>query len=205
MIRPSSSAVSQHATNKSWNTVVLETDDFVLTPTLGSVVPNWLLLWPKQPYLSCLEWKGADADLDEVARNALSQLDAPMPDNYIWFEHGCAKHGSLTGCGVNHAHLHILLDPYFSLEQFHSTVEQFLEDQRSGKSISKTHASSFGGDYHCYGGNGKTHIPRGSGELGSQFFRKVVASLANETENWDYRKHPFEVNVQRTLDALTAG
>ena len=39
-------------------------------------------------------------------------------DELIWFEHGSAAINAITGCGVDHAHLHLLVDPPFTFEQF---------------------------------------------------------------------------------------
>ena len=39
-------------------------------------------------------------------------------NDVIWFEHGATIENRVTGCGVDHAHIHLLLEPSFQFERF---------------------------------------------------------------------------------------
>lgn len=92
-----------------WDVEVGGTDRFSVLPSMGSLVPGWLLLVPRIP-VKCM------ADLDQPLREHLSDLveaiklrlgavqDYPI---YV-FEHGARHAGSMMGCGVDQAHLHLV-------------------------------------------------------------------------------------------------
>jgi hypothetical protein len=42
----------------------------------------------------------------------------------IWFEHGPSAAGSSVGCGVDHAHLHMIIDAPFSFRDFASNAAE---------------------------------------------------------------------------------
>ena len=93
----------------SWNQPLIETKNFVVLPSLGALVEGWLLILPRRHVLSM----GAlstrlQAEADELEGSTRSLLKARYGSRIVAFEHGpsAAKHG--TGCGVDHAHLHVL-------------------------------------------------------------------------------------------------
>jgi diadenosine tetraphosphate (Ap4A) HIT family hydrolase len=82
-----------------------------LLPTLGPLAPRHALVVPAAHVT-------AFAALPENARRAAEQLVTHFArvaraggDDVIWFEHGSSGPGSSGGCGVTHAHLHIVPVP----------------------------------------------------------------------------------------------
>jgi hypothetical protein len=43
----------------AYDQVLLETHDCVVAPTLGSIVPNWLLIVPRRPAVNFRVWQAA--------------------------------------------------------------------------------------------------------------------------------------------------
>src|SRR5579864_8573109 len=90
-----------------WNTPVLESEHFVVVPTLGHLIPGWLLLIPRQHY-ACLGALGPDLrsevmDLKAESESLLKRLYGPV----MKFEHGPCSPGTGGTC-VSHAHLHLV-------------------------------------------------------------------------------------------------
>src|SRR5258706_7191524 len=113
-----SSLLSKHGCPKPlYDEVLARLHNCVVTPTLGSIIPNWLLIIPEEPVLHFSKWNTRFGVSPERVVNDLLHQRGIHPDRAVWFEHGPARAGSLVGCGVDHAHLHVLIDAPFSIAQ----------------------------------------------------------------------------------------
>ena len=54
----------------AYNQVLLETRECIVAPTLGSIVPNWLLIVPRCPVVSFRKWQ-AITRMDQYWMNTL--------------------------------------------------------------------------------------------------------------------------------------
>jgi ATP adenylyltransferase len=184
--------------------VLFQTDEFVVIPTLGSIVPNWLLIVPRKESLSFATWS------KKLLKNPSDLLDQVVThfsvtsDRVIWFEHGPNVDGTSVGCGVDRAHLHVIIDPPFTVKAFSElAMESFSGEWQKFASMAA-----------CYEGvvPGSSYLSLGADELfimaqnvdgvGSQFFRKIIAKLCGTPELWDYRRYAHLGNVEKTLAAL---
>ena len=77
-----SEVFAQTQTGKpSYNQVLADLGAAVLVPTLGSVVPNWLLLVPKAPSLNFRIWQEAESmDVITLVKAATKQLGVQLSD-----------------------------------------------------------------------------------------------------------------------------
>src|SRR5260370_16987094 len=86
---------------------LLGTDNFRIFPSIGQIVEGYLLIAPVQHYCTLdelpTELVGELAAICERARSIVSQNYGPC----ISFEHG-ARGPVNGGCGIYHAHLHIV-------------------------------------------------------------------------------------------------
>ncbi|TWU19510.1 HIT family protein [Allorhodopirellula heiligendammensis] len=93
--------------------VVLENDAFVALPTIGQLFAGSLLILPRRH-----AERLADLNADEVEQLSafLQAAFASVQSRYVLFEHG-ARCVSGGGCGIYHAHLHIVPVPtHFKME-----------------------------------------------------------------------------------------
>lgn len=181
-----------------WDSIVFGGDDFVVTPTKGSIVSDWVLVIPKQYHLNFALKSNADGSrpFDYVAAVA-ERLG--VAERVIWFEHGPSEKGSDIGCGVDHAHIHLLLMPQFQIIDFAEVVAAKSEAVWHQKDADRIYGSLDGRqDYYVFGTLDTAFFSLGA-SLGRQFFRKVIADLANVPTQWDYNAFPFTQNVQATL------
>ena len=186
--------------SRPFNYLLPETDDYFVTPCVGSIVSNWIIVWPRSCFLNCREWKGSTNVLSSFSSDVLKALLGVPDTDYVWFEHGCEVAGNTTGCGVNSAHLHILIEPQFQFDSFRLAVERESNSRWSKSGLPELYPSSVSAsDYHIFGNRITTYMTEHSTHLGSQFFRRVVASLTGNADKWDYREHTFSSNAELTV------
>ncbi|GGH17479.1 HIT family protein [Mucilaginibacter phyllosphaerae] len=90
-----------------WNTVLFETSNFFVVPTLGALVEGWLLIVSKEHYLCVGE---LDSELFEELEKLtfkVSNFLTKLYGDITIFEHGPAVPNQLVGCSVDHLHLHL--------------------------------------------------------------------------------------------------
>ena len=183
-----------------WDTVVYEDANFLVVPTLGSIVPNWLLIIPKKT-CTCfadLELMGFPKLRDSIYATADNlRLSA---EQILWFEHGAKQTGSDTGCGVDYAHAHVIINPTFSFGSFKNSVFDALPIDWASYSVTNSLpvVSNFE-NYLVFGFKDEAFFTNDVSKAGSQFFRRVIARLVGLDEQWDYTQHPHIENVKLTL------
>ena len=175
-------------------------EDWLVAPTLGAIIPGWLLALPRRAVLSFRDWEASGG------RSALSVLDAVTThlglqmDEIIWFEHGPAKPGTLVGCGLDHAHLHILVRPPFSFNTFSDSVQAMADlDWTNVPSVASFSSLKSPSSYFIAGSSDRTIRAMDVETAGSQFFRRVVAMLVGAELTWDYRESAHALNVSQTI------
>lgn len=185
-----------------WNEFLLETEHFAVIPSLGALVEGWLLIVPKGHYISMgavpVAWRQEADDLQEQVQKLLrDQYNQPV----LTFEHGpsAARHG--TGCGVDHAHLHVVpLD--CDLLQF---VEPFVPVNLEWKSCDwkeRTEAYQTGQDYLYFKPERSTGRIALSEDFGSQVFRKAISLYLGIPEEFSWREYPQVAIVERTIEVF---
>jgi len=81
-------------------------ENFIAVASIGALVEGWSLVIPKSHQLSMRNIYGSSS-LDEFMGLILPPLIAQYGP-LISFEHGANKEGSITACGTDHAHLHLV-------------------------------------------------------------------------------------------------
>jgi ATP adenylyltransferase len=185
-----------------WNKALLETANFVAIPSLGSLVEGWLLIVPKKHFI-CMGALPVEL-LGELRRTKDAVASALMRryGEVCAFEHGPHSSNRQIGCGVDHAHLHILpLD--FDLKQ---AAEPFMPpDARWEAGDFDTCRAVFADDrdYHYI------EQPLGCGRiatscgLGSQIFRKAIAAHLGVPDEFGWRNYPRLEVISKTIQALS--
>lgn len=184
-----------------WDTVLAQSENFVVWPTIGSIVEGWLLVVPKQHYV-CMGALPDElfAELDDLIGSLVPSLIGRYGAMTV-FEHGPAQPNQPVGCGIDHAHLHVVptecdlaagakrllpelnwaaADCLRSAKEFHALDLPYLYlEQPLGKAYLATHPN-----------------------LPSQLFRKVIAAHVGQPDRYDWRLFPEERNVSSTVGKL---
>lgn len=183
------------------DTIVVETTDYVVVPTIGAIVPNWFLIIPKVFAPTFADWR------KQVGREPLELIDAVKSTlgagpNTVWFEHGSVVTGAPIGCGVDHAHIHLILNAPFQFERLAREVSVAPFAWRFPQARVAYENAPVDEPYLLLGdaASGRTLVATDVAAAGSQFFRRAIASIVNRPNEWDYRLHPMLENVRSTLE-----
>lgn len=177
--------------------------DWLLAPTLGAIVPNWLLLIPRDSILNFRVWGDSHAQSPENLVNDVRQHLGLSKDEIIWFEHGPRIVGTVTGCGLDHAHLHILVRPPFGFEAFAEMARSLSQLEWSVGASEGAYCKLAGDRSYLVAGSGDQTIMAQDVEMvGSQFFRRVVGSLVDAGNAWDYRQYPHVDHIAETISTF---
>lgn len=186
---------------RPWDTVLAASPNFVVIPTLGALVEGWLLIVPRRHYLCVGAFPGSLLqELKELLKAQVSTISS-LYQNPTIFEHGPAQEGSISGCGVSHAHLHLVPLPF--------SLKDLIENQHPALAAQSKPVSGVEGVPSLFFKNKKDYLflsepdrqaviyfPRTSE---SQFFRRLIATKIGRTEEYDYTSFPFTGNVMRTV------
>jgi ATP adenylyltransferase len=191
-------------TGRDCDHVLFEAHGCVVAPTLGSIIPNWILIVPRRHAVSFRDWQ-AEANIDPVrlVDEALAMLDIKAGPA-IWFEHGPATADGVVGCGVDHAHLHVLINAPFSFGTFAAaSMARSPVDWYSCPAAGAYSGLTASHSYLLAGSNGDAVAAEHVDIVGSQFFRRVIAELVGRPDQWNYKTHAHMENVRRTVSTFT--
>ncbi|NTU70193.1 hypothetical protein HGB13_05285, partial [bacterium] len=85
---------------------ILINEDFYSIASIGSIAEGWTLIVSVRHVLSMKELYGRTGFLEII--NQMLPVLIKKYGSLIAFEHGSNYDDSLTGCGINHAHLHVV-------------------------------------------------------------------------------------------------
>ena len=184
---------------KPCNTIVAQTDSFVALPSQGSLVPGWLLVIPRRPLINLAQlWPRERDELNLFVARLHDRL-AVFPGRVFEFEHGARTIGSATGCGVDQAHLHVVPLPFNLLQACRQTSLQWSYASSRDELPPEFAPDS---EYLFARERGNSAICTPVIDPVSQWFRKLIAANLDIADLWDYRAHPFNHAVRKTLDLI---
>ena len=192
-------------TPQPWDEVLVSGTNFIAVPTLGALIEGWVLIVPRQ---HCLCVGALCPELLEELRDFRSHVQAMMEIEYgpvIAFEHGPARSGHPAGCGVDHAHLHLLpwRDSWKMTVATHAPVAVNWRRAHGLEHLSSIHRA--GVDYLYFEESDGEAWAATSDEIPSQFFRKVVAAATDQHGSYDWKTFSGEENVRATVRTLRNG
>jgi ATP adenylyltransferase len=191
------------ARRKPWNEPLIETENFVVIPSLGALVEGWVLLVPKQHRISMgalpIEKRNEAQEVEHQTRAILRRLyEKPV----VGFEHGPSAEQHGTGCGVDHAHLHLLPLDCDLLTYVRPFVSASVDWKRCHwEDLARAYAAGL--DYLYIRQEGKAALLAVCQDFGSQVFRKAVASFLSMDSQFSWRDYPQIETVARTIGTLT--
>ncbi|MDH5611290.1 MAG: HIT domain-containing protein [Gammaproteobacteria bacterium] len=177
----------------------LESDTYIAIPSIGPLVEGWSMIVPKQHKLSLMhDYDSAEfIEFTTLVQKHISSIYG----NTIMFEHGANHTGSLAGCGVDHAHFHIvpfqhsLIDDLNNSDlEWHSCRANDIPDQCKSMDYlfycDEINSKNITGSLHIF------ENPT------SQFFRNIIARKLGKIEVSDYKKYPNITSARKTYKNL---
>jgi ATP adenylyltransferase len=187
-----------------WDKPVMESPNFVAVPSLGALVPGWMLLLPKNHYVAMGAVSRTEtAELTEIKNLLVCRLRHAYGE-LCAFEHGPSGPGREVGCGVDHAHLHLVPIRFDLGTAVLPLMPRSVEWSEADLDDCKR-AFESGLDYLYL------EQPLGRGRIavhdrfGSQLFRRAIASHLGIEDEYNWREYPKVENIlstARTLQSL---
>ncbi len=187
----------------AWDEPLFESANFVAVTSIGALVPGWLLIVPRKHQLSMGFLSNALSSELHAFKNDVADVLGEIYGPVSAFEHGPSAAKRLAGCGVDHAHLHLVpttIDLRREAEPFlPSGAAWMVADEGACKRAALNDL-----DYLYL------EQPLGSGSIvahdgiGSQIFRRVIASALNVPEQFNWREHRQLENVMSSIWTIRA-
>lgn len=185
-----------------WNTVLHNSNGAKIVPSLGSIVPGWVLTFPETPVLNLslatLAERAAVLEASAFALQTVRKFGARI----FHFEHGASVEKSIFGCGVDIAHLHTVpVNGDLIAAAKNLDIENVSWEVVS---LSNDLWDKLGSDYLAIWEHGSAEVWVGySANPTSQFFRKAIAQLVGEPDSWNYNRNSFSENITKTINAFS--
>lgn len=194
------SSLASRNSRDFWNQPLFETANFAVLPSLGSLVEGWVLIVPRDHFI-CMGALSAGLWLELKGLKAV--IAASLAQQYgeiCAFEHGAHAPNRQVGCGVDHAHLHLV--PVPTRIDLTKAAEEFLPIEvrwLPARFEACQSAFSKGEDYlYVEQPLGAGRIATGAA-LGGQIFRKAIATQFGVSGEFNWRQYPYLHNVRQTI------
>lgn len=187
------------------NTIIAETDSFIVVPTLGSLVPGWQLVIPKEHCLNALQLNfDKKEELNNLLQHRIELTKNIFKQQVLIFEHGAISDNTAIGCGIDHAHIHIVpfeMDILNEIKQKEPTFRKL--DIKSIYDFYLHKNKEQGKPYWVFSSDQNAVYYTDEMQESSQFFRKIIAKHCGMSERFDYKKFKFEINTVKTLELFS--
>ena len=168
------------------NRVLYDTGKSVIIPTIGCIIPNYLLIVPKKHVHSL---SSLDADYISDVESVSNLLESKF-ENCTFFEHGSSNERS-AGTSIKHVHLHFLpID--IDLKKY---TPEFTYFEKSFKEIKKIK-----GEYLSIRYKRTSYFTQVTDALPSQYLRRIFAKTMGIEDLYNWRRYPFVENMKLTYD-----
>lgn len=185
-----------------WDRPIFESPNFIAIPSLGALVEGWMLVVPRRHVLSIgtlpaelwSEFEGFKREVSDHVASAYGCVCA--------FEHGPSAPNRQAGCGVDHAHVHIVPIDFDLVAASGAKVPISNWEHASWSACSRAAASGL--DYLFVEQPLGTGRMAAASQFSSQILRRTIAEGIGKADEFDWRSHRQEQNIERTMDRLSS-
>jgi diadenosine tetraphosphate (Ap4A) HIT family hydrolase len=183
-----------------WNRPLLRSPNFLVVPSIGALVEGWVLVVPTAHYVSAATISaGLRTEFKSVVGAARQLVGEVYGPSWV-FEHGPKTVGRQVGCGIDHAHMHVV-PTRLDLVSAAKPLLPKVAFRRVG-GLDTLDASIAANDYlFAESPNGEAHLASGDG-IGSQVFRRAIADGLGVSERYNWREYPQLETVKATIARL---
>lgn len=196
-------AIASGQAKTAHDRIVMETDEYFAIASVGGFVDGWTLVCPKAHAFNLADDMRSRVFHDFVAM--VSDAVAEAYGSVVAFEHGARAAGSLTGCGTDHAHLHLV--------PFSGSIVEAVKESAAGRmwtDVSASEVSEFTGSREYLLMTDEPVRLAASVSVSvvekpeSQFFRRIIAEKLGLSSVADYRRHPFFDRAAETAERVAS-
>ena len=185
----------------AWDTVIAETEDYLIVPSKGALVPGWLLVVGKKHLLCAGELPPEEIQaLGEAVETCKALVERSFGSSTI-FEHGPAAAGTSLGCGIDHLHIHVVSLPFSLMDAVNSMFGRMVWCPATLDGLAQLHRNGTGYALLQEPDNGMVAC-RPPLDV-RQPLRQAIAQKMGILHAYDYATHPHTRNVELTLNRLS--
>lgn len=184
------------------NRMICESKRWVIWPTIGAIVPGYVLIVSKRHRLSMMDCDNEEiVELEYLLKKTKRVLESIYHFPCIMFEHGGGYGISNKPSCIDHCHLHVLPikeDIYNNVDTKKFKVIEFeslnefckIKKQDCSYLLYQNHKGQF---YIMYA---NTYI--------SQYFRQLIALSEGLSEKWNWKYNYFAKNINKTINDINS-
>jgi len=181
------------------NTIIEESDNFIVLPTIGALVEGYLMIVSKKHINSMSELKENEKIeyefLIEKYRNKFKNIYNKFP---IVFEHGSPINDSdMKASSVMHAHTHIVNHKFINEESIVKNLNFKILENLNYLSKEQNYIMYINPENICYVSYNFEPV--------SQIMRKIIAKDLGYENKFDWKKEIFIENINSTIKKFTEG
>lgn len=185
--------------------LIYEGRHWVIWPTIGALVPGYVLIVPKKHRFSVMSCSGEEIDeLEHLLARTRKRLQDIYHYPCIAFEHGSKCGSEMKTACIEHCHVHVLPlkeDIYhridFAKTRLHVTPIDSLHDLcKNGNSQEA---------YLLYQNHEGQFFKMCADMYLSQYFRQLIALSEGIPEKWNWRQYYFAENIFMTINDFRPG
>lgn len=189
---------NESSSEREWFDVsLLSTNELVVVPGLGIPDIGYVLIVPRQHYLSIA---GLPPSILEHVRQVKALVSTTLSTRFgsiVFFEHGPGAAGASSGNCIDHAHLHALptsIDVVMMLNQFHALTP--CDDLADLTRLAR--------DAYLYvEQDGRGFVVSPVTRLPGQYMHRLLALGRGTPAEWDYALFPHNASIAQTISALS--
>lgn len=175
--------------------IIFESIDFVAVPSLGPVVEGHTLVIPKKHINSFAEIHDSKSALEFISR--VKQWLTQNKGNTTCFEHGTIAYTATGGCGITHAHLHVI--PAINIQLPNLSAGKWIKIENSNyiQILNRIGAQKSGYlFFELSSGEKYYHLDP---KTPSQYLRQHIVKALGKN-NWDWRLNIGDMAVLNPLN-----
>jgi len=185
-----------------YNKKLYETENFVVIPSLGSIVEGWLLIIPKKEIISYgyLQSTTLYNELESLIDH-IGSFVKKLYGDFVVFENGTYCQNKLIGCGVDYAHIHIVPTEYNLINIIESKFEIYYDWKQVDSIKESANYIKNNQPYLYYRNQQNKPFITTSENIPSQLFRRALASTMGVEDEYDWKNNSFTENIYKTINA----
>jgi len=188
--------ITKNNIRKWYDELIIESNNFVVVPALGQIIPGYLLLIPKL-HISSI------SQLNHQLRNEMCEvlLKVMKMQSACWsrpiiFEHGSSPNEMSSGASIEHAHWHLVPGNWNLVPSQSNSVHLILSIDEFFSYFYNSETYLLISDFDM-----KLHILLNE-RVPSQYFRRNLAFAMGKPNKWNYLKYPFTSNIKKTYEKI---
>jgi len=181
--------------------IILETENFVVFPSIGPLKLGHVILCTKHHYPSfaCLPLS-FEKEYRSISIVLSKLLEGTFGEKVHLFEHGSDINRTRIPCSVEHAHQHFIP----SNKSIANNISNNFDWQVISLNITNLKQITKGQEYLLYKNTKELAIIALTSEIGfeSQYFRKIFCDVLGQQNKWNWREHTKPLDVEKTFNTL---